>query len=348
MSREYLPRIFDTFSQEDSGATNKYGSSGLGMAITKSIVEMMNGKIEVTSEKGVGTEFTVTITLMDSDKRISEEDKDIEIRPHEISVLVIDDDPVACDHAKLVLDKAGIASEIAASGEEALEMVKVRKARQEPYNLIIVDLRMPGMDGVETTREIRSIIGDESAIIILTAYSWDDIHEEARAAGVDSFISKPLFTGSLLEEFKEALKRRRAASEKQAAKADLDGRRILLAEDMEINAEIMMEILKTRNITAELASNGRIAVEMFSESPVGYYDAILMDMRMPEMDGLTATARIREMKREDAASIPVIALTANAFDEDVQRSLQAGLNAHLSKPVQPDILFETLEKMIKA
>ena len=347
MSKDYLPKIFDTFSQEDSNATNKYGSSGLGMAITKSLVEMLNGKIEVDSVKGVGTTFTVTVTLMDSDKNDIKGD-DVEIRPHELNVLIIDDDPIACDHAKLVLEKAGIAAETVLSGKEAIERVKLRHARREPYNLIIVDWHMPEMDGVEVTKQIREIIGNETAIIILTAYNWDDIIDEAIAAGVDSFIAKPLFSGNLLDEFKKALKKKNLHTATIKTKADLKGKKILLAEDMPVNAEIMIMVLQMREIEADLAENGKIALEMFEKSPPNHYDAILMDMRMPEMDGLEATQRIRALDRPDAKTIPIIALTANAFDEDVQRSLQAGLNAHLSKPVEPDGLFETLENMIKA
>ena len=348
MSKEYLPKIFDTFSQEDAGATNKYGSSGLGMAITKNIVEMMNGKIDVASEKGVGTTFTVSVTLMDSDKKMSETAEDIEIRPQDMSVLVVDDDPLACEQAKLVLGQSGINCEIAMSGEEAVEMVTLHHARRETYNLIIVDWKMPEMDGVETTRQIRSVIGDESAIIILTAYNWDDIYDEAIDAGVDSFIAKPLFSGNLLDELKNAMKKKNIETFGETKKAELEGRRVLLAEDMMITAQIMIEVLDMRGIKADHAEDGEEAVKLFSSHPEGYYDAILMDMRMPKMDGLTATTKIREMDRTDAASIPIIALTANAFDEDVQRSLQAGLNAHLSKPVEPDVLFETLENLIPA
>ena len=345
MSEDYLPKIFDAFSQEKSGAGNKYGSSGLGMAITKNIVEMMNGKIEVTSEKNVGTTFTVAVTLIDSEKK-SDAESDIEIKQHEMNVLIIDDDPVACDHAKLVLGKVGIAAETALSGKDALEMVKLRYARRQPYNLIVIDWQMPVMDGLEATRQIRKIIGEETAIIILTAYNWDDIIDEARAAGVDSFIAKPLFSSNLLDEFKAALQKKNSAPVAKG-KADLRGKKILLAEDMLVNAEIMMEVLKMREMIPEHAENGKIALEMFEKSAPNYYDAILMDMRMPEMDGLQATMAIRKLDRADAKTIPIIALTANAFDEDVQRSLQAGLNAHLSKPVNPDVLFETLETMIQ-
>ena len=264
-----------------------------------------------------------------------------------MSVLIIDDDPVACEHAKLVLEKVGISAEIAESGKQALEMVSLRQTRRDPYNLILVDWKMPEMDGVETTRKIREVVHDESAIIILTAYSWDDVLEEATSAGVDSFFAKPLFAATVIDEFKAAVSRKIESESERAGKAELAGRNVLLAEDVAINAEIMMMVLQSRDMTADLAENGRIAVEKFAASEPVYYSAVLMDMCMPEMDGLEATRKIREMDRPDAAEIPIIALTANAFDEDVQRSMQAGLNAHLSKPVQPDVLFETLESLIK-
>ena len=346
MDKDYLPKIFDAFTQEDATTTNKYGGSGLGMAITKNIVEMMNGSIAVESEKGVGSTFTVNVTLRNSDRTDSEKHSDI--RPQEMRVLVIDDDPVACEHAKLVLEEIGITADTASGGEEGLEMIRVHHARREAYNLILVDLRMPGMDGVEVARRIRELYNGESTIIILTAYHWSDIEDEAVLAGVDSFMSKPLFASNVLYEFKQAIERKRIKeSEAGGEKADLTGRRVLLAEDMMINAEIMIEVLEMMDMTVEHAENGKLAVELFSEKPEGYFDAILMDMRMPEMDGLTATQHIRALDRADAKSVPIIALTANAFDEDVQRSLQAGMNAHLSKPVEPERLYETLAELIK-
>ncbi len=344
MSREYLPRIFDTFSQEDSSSTNKYGSTGLGMPITKSLVELMNGHIEVQSEKDKGTTFTVTITLTESDRRGSDSDSG-ELHPDEMSVLVIDDDPVACEHARLVLGQVGVRCDTALSGPEGLEMVKVHHARRDPYNLLLIDWRMPEMDGVETTRQIRTILGYETPIIILTSFNWDDIAEEAREAGVDTFVPKPLFASSVLDEFREAFKKKGRTVGLQ--KTDLKGRRILLAEDMSVNAEIMIMVLAMREMETDLAENGKIAVDMFAAHEEGYYDAILMDMRMPVMDGLEAARTIRSLDRPDAGSVPMIALTANAFDEDVQRSLQAGMNAHLSKPVEPEDLFETLETLIR-
>ena len=344
MSKEYLPKLFEAFSQEDSSNTNKYGSTGLGMPITKSIVELMNGHIDVESEKHVGTTFRVTITLGQSN-HIALDGKDSELRPHEMSVLVIDDDKIACEHAQVLLGQLGISCEIALSGMDAVELVKMRHARREDYNFILVDWKMPEMDGLETTRQVRSIVGYDTPIVILTSYSWDDIADEAREAGVDAFVSKPLFAGTIMDEFRETFRKKSAKLRKK--NVDLTGKRILLAEDMAVNAEIMMMVLAMREIEAEHAENGKIAVEMFSSHEAGYYDAILMDMRMPEMDGLEATKAIRAMDHSDSKSIPIIALTANAFDEDVQQSMQAGLNAHLSKPVEPEILFETLESLVK-
>ena len=343
MDKAYLPKIFDAFSQEDENKANKYGSTGLGMAITKNIVEMMNGNIAVESEKGVGSTFTVTVTLRTSD-RIAQDVE--EIRPQDMRVLIIDDDPVACEHARLVLEEVGIVSDSCHSGDEALAMLEVAYARRAAYNLILVDLRMPGQNGVEVARRIRALYNGESTIIILTAYSWDDIMEEALAAGVDSFMAKPLFASGVLEEFRQAIQRKNLGHE-EARKADLEGRHILLAEDMPINAEIMKEVLDMRGMLVDHAKNGQIVLDMFAQSPEGYYAAILMDVRMPIMTGLEATAAIRALPRPDAKTVPIIAMTANAFDEDVQRSLQVGMNAHLSKPVEPEHLYETLEILIR-
>ena len=343
MSKEYLPHIFEAFSQEDASSTSRYGSTGLGMPITKSIVELMNGHIEVQSEKGKGSVFTVTVTLGESDRK-SVQTNEGDLDPHELSVLVIDDDCVALEHAEIVLGQIGIGCETAESGWEGVDKVRIRHGRREDYDLILIDWRMPEMDGVETTRQIRSLVGNDTPIIILTSFNWDDIAEEAKAAGVDTFVAKPLFAGSVMDEFQEAFRRKNELLERKTA--DLKGKRVLLAEDVAINAEIILMVLSMREMEADLAENGRVAVELFESHAPGYYDAILMDMRMPEMDGLEATRHIRSMDRSDAKTVPIIALTANAFDEDVQRSMQAGLNAHLSKPVEPDALFETLEALI--
>ena len=343
MSEEFLPKVFDAFAQEDSSLTNAYGSTGLGLPITKSFVELMNGHIEVESRKGAGTTFTVTVTLTTVE---ATEDQDAtRLRPNEMHVLVVDDDPIACEHAVIVLGQIGVGCQTVQTGEDALRLVELRHARRDPFNLILIDWKMPGMDGLETTRRIREIVGHESAIIILTSYNWEDIVDEAKHAGVDSFVAKPLFAASVMDEFQEAFKRK--SESLRAARTDLRGKRILLAEDMAVNAEIMGMVLSMREIETDVAENGKLAVELFSSHEAGYYDAILMDMRMPVMDGLEATRTIRALDRPDAREIPIVALTANAFDEDVQRSMQAGLNAHLSKPVEPDTLFDTLERLIQ-
>ena len=345
MSKEFLPHVFEAFSQEDSSTTSKYGSTGLGMPITKSIVELMNGNISVDSEKGKGTTFTVTVPLGESGKQdVEVEGGDLKHR--NMSVLVIDDDPIALEHAEIILGQVGISCETAESGWEGIDKIKIRHARGEDYNLILIDWRMPEMDGIETTRHIRSVVGQDTPIIILTSFNWDDIADEALEAGVDTFVPKPLFAGSVLDEFREALRKKNETLLKKKT-VDLKGRRVLLAEDNAINAEIIMMVLDMREMEADLAGNGQEAVDLFAQSKPGYYSAILMDMRMPVMDGLEATRTIRGMEREDAKTIPIIALTANAFDEDVQRSMQAGLNAHLSKPVEPEVLYKTMEKLIK-
>ncbi|MBQ7159611.1 MAG: response regulator [Treponema sp.] len=347
MDKEYLPKIFDAFSQEDATATNKYGGSGLGLAITKSIVELMNGNITVESEKGKGTTFTVIVTLTNVENA-GVRTEDFDVNPHELKVLVIDDDPVACKYAHIVLEEIGVVSDTCMSGKEALELIQTQAARREPYNLILVDWKMPEEDGVAVTRKIRKIIGRETAVVILTAYNWAEIEEEAKGAGVDSFMSKPLFASSVLSEFKSALQKKQLVTQTAPHKADLHGKRILLAEDMQINAEIMKELLKMECMEVDHAENGQIAVDMMSKSAPGYFAAILMDVRMPVMDGLEATTTIRALDHPDAKDIPIIAMTANAFDEDVQRSLQAGMNAHLTKPVEPDKLYESLAELIGA
>ena len=344
MDKDYLPRIFDTFSQEDSTRKNKYGSTGLGMAITKSIVEMMNGTISVESEKGVGTEFTVVIPLRNSLYTGSASGDTID--PGALHVLIVDDEEIVAEHGRLVLDEAGIRADVCHSGMEALKMLEVQSLKQVPYSLVLMDWRMPEMDGVETARQIRKHYSNEKLVIIMTAYTWDTIREEALAAGIDGFLSKPIFASNVMEEFKHIVRRNRIDMFTEKQRTPLEGRHILVAEDIEMNAEILMDILEMEDMTADHAENGKTALEMFNGNAAGTYDAILMDVRMPEMDGLEAAAAIRALDRPDAKKIPIIALTANAFDEDVQRSLRVGMNAHLSKPVEADHLYQILGELI--
>ena len=343
ISREFLPKVFDSFAQEDSTRKNKYGSTGLGLAITKNIVELMNGTITVESEKGVGTEFVVVITLKDCENPHTDIDT---LNTKDMNVLVVDDDPIACEHARLVLEESGIRTDTCTSGREALEMIEVCHAKNTPYNLVLLDWQMPEMDGVEASKEIRKRYDNETTVIILTAYNWDEIMDEALHIGVDSFLAKPLFASNVVDEFMRIARRNSMSVANANRRAELEGRRILLAEDFVINAEIVKELLSLRGAEVDHAENGKLVLEMFEKSEPGHYDAILMDVRMPEMDGLEATKAIRELSRPDAKTVPIIAMTANAFDEDVQRSLQAGMNAHLSKPVESDHLYKTLEELI--
>ena len=344
MSKDYLPKIFEPFSQEDDTTTSRYGGSGLGLAITKNIVQMMNGTIEVDSEKGVGTTFIVNVPLKDSAR--GEGDDSQEMRPQDFSVLIIDDELLAREHAKSVLAEVGIESDICAGGKEALDLINMRHARREDYNLILVDWQMPELDGIALTREIRQLLGNETSVIVLTAYDWYEIEDEAIKAGVDTFMSKPLASTNILYEFQQAFLRKKQSTP-QKKEVELEGRKILVVEDMPVNAEIMMMILEMRGMISDHAENGKIAVDKFAESPPGFYDAVLMDIRMPVMDGLKATEAIRALDHPDAKTIPIIAMTANAFDEDVQRSLKAGMNAHLTKPADPEHLYKTLQELIK-
>ena len=344
MDKEYIPKIFEPFSQEDDSTKNKYGSTGLGMAITKNIVEMMNGTISVDSEKGVGSRFTVVVTLRNAAHEQGEGESTMD--PKHLRVLVVDDEEIPAEHARMVLEEAGIRTDACMSGEEALRMLEVAHLKQEPYNLVLLDWKMPDQDGIETAKEIRKRYDHETTVIVLTAYNWDDVMDEALSSGVDSFLAKPLCASNVLAEFERVAHRNNMSLFKEKQRASLAGRRVLVAEDIEMNAEIIMDILEMEEMEADHAENGKIAVEMFDQSPPGTYDAILMDIRMPVMDGLEAARAIRMLDRSDAKTIPIIALTANAFDEDVQRSLQVGMNAHLSKPIEPEVLYQTLGELI--
>ena len=342
MDESFIPKIFDSFSQEDGSRNSKYGSTGLGMAITKNIVTLMNGTISVKSEKGVGSEFTVVLTLKNCDQL----PETSFIKPQDMRVLVVDDEEIAAEHARVILEEVGIRADTCLSGADALNMLEIAHAKLTPYNLVLLDWKMPEMDGLEVTRQIRSRYDKETTVIILTSFNWDEIMDEALHIGVDSFLAKPLFASNVISEFERIARKNNMNLFREKKRADLKGRRILLAEDILINAEIMKQLIAMKEAEIDHAENGKLALDMFSQSAVGYYDAILMDVRMPEMDGLEATAAIRALEREDAKTIPIIAMTANAFDEDVQRSLQVGMNAHLSKPVEPDHLYQTLEELI--
>ena len=343
IDQNFIPKIFDPFTQENSSRSSKYGSTGLGMAITRSIVELMNGEISVRSEKGKGSEFTVVISLKNCRHQGPATHY---IKPNDMRVLIVDDEEIAAEHARLVLDEVGIRADICLTGKDAMQMLEVQYGKHAPYNLVLLDWKMPEMDGLEVAKEIRKRYSSETTVIILTSFNWDEIMDEALHIGVDSFLAKPLFASNVIDEFERIARKNNMSLFKERKRAELKDRRILLAEDIIINAEIMKHLLAAKEAVIDHAENGKLAVEMFEKSGVGYYSAILMDVRMPEMDGLEAAQTIRALDRPDARQIPIIALTANAFDEDVQRSLQVGMNAHLSKPVEPERLYQTMEELI--
>ena len=348
MSEEFLPHIFEPFSQESTGATAVYGGTGLGLAISKNIVDMMDGNITVRSIKGIGSEFTINVKL-----GITEEEK---LRHHlkkrdyhfsHLKTLVVDDDVTVCESAVATLKEMGIHAEWVDSGTKAVEQVKTLWENGRFYDMILIDWKMPEMDGIETARRIRRIVGPDVTIIIMTAYDWVSIEHEAKLAGVNLLMSKPMFKSSLISAFTKALDKKES-QEKQPEITDYDfsGKRILLVEDNQINTEVAAMLLENKGFEVETAGNGLRALELFSKSTRGYYDAILMDIRMPLMDGLTAATNIRHLSNADADSIPIIAMTANAFDDDIEKSKAAGMNAHLAKPIEPGRLYQTLSDFI--
>ena len=355
MDAEYIPTIFEAFSQEDATSSNMYGGSGLGMAITKNFVEMMNGDIDVQSEKGVGSVFTVTVTLKASSRTARLEHK--ATLPENLRAMVVDDDEIACEHAQVVLRALGVEADTSTDPVAALRTIEGAHTRGEAYDIVLTDYKMPEMNGLALARAVRGFDEDKTLIVLLTGYNWDIIENEAKA-DVDDIIAKPLFSDSLLHtlhtgllnkgvmELPEPEAEPEDENGEERLEAILAGRRVLMAEDVEQNAEILEDLLDLEDIESEHAINGQVAVDMFSQSPEGHYDAILMDVRMPVLDGLAATRAIRALDRPDAKTVPIIAMTANVFDEDVERSLQAGMNAHLSKPVEPERLYETMARLI--
>ena len=344
IKEEFLPKIFDAFEQGDNTTTTTFGGTGLGLAISKNLVDMMGGTIKVRSIVGIGSEFTIEVPLtVDESSMPLHHTKDVNFA--KLHALVVDDDIIICEQASSILKDIGMSGEWVTSGREAVEKVTAKCGQAFYYDFILIDWKMPDMDGIETTRQIRKIVGPDVTIIIISAYDWEAIESDARAAGANLLISKPLFKATLISAFKRA-KGMEAAEKENKVEIDFSGKRVLVAEDNAINAEIAKKLLEGRHFTVEVAPNGLKAMEMFVKNPVHYYDVILMDVRMPVMDGLQATSNIRRWDKEDARTIPIVAMTANAFDEDVEKSRAAGMNAHLSKPIEPELLYRTLYRII--
>lgn len=346
ISQSFMDKLFEPFSQESTGITNAYGGTGLGLAISKNIIDMMDGKITVHSIKNVGSEFIVDLKLGITEESRKQYNKKINTDFSYLSTLVIDDDISVCESTLMILKDMGIKAEWIDSGYKAIEKVKHMKMKKSFYDIILIDWKMPGMDGIETAKGIREIVGPDVTIIIMTAYDWASIEHEAKIAGVNLLISKPMFRSSLVSAFTKALGNKADQKESVIPEYDFKGRKILLVEDNAINTEVATVLLEKKGFTVETADNGLRALELFSKSEPGTYDAILMDIRMPLMDGLTATINIRHLSNQDAKSIPIIAMTANAFDEDKDKSKAAGMNAHLAKPISPEQLYQTLYNLI--
>ena len=343
MSEEFKRHIFDSFAREDSQRVHRTEGSGLGMAITKYIVvDAMGGDIQVDSSQGGGTEFSVTLDLEKA--MVTEEEM---ILPN-WRMLVVDDDQQLCESTVSALQSIGVSAEWTLDGESAVELVVSRHQRGDGYQIILLDWKLPGMDGIATARRIRQELGDSVPILLISAYDWGEIEHDAKEAGINGFISKPLFKSTLfnsLRQFAAPQAERSAEDRPSEARLDLTGKRILLAEDNELNWEVASELLGEEGLALEWAENGQICLDMFQKSPVGYYDAVLMDVRMPVMGGYEATRAIRGLDRADH-SLPIIAMTADAFAEDVKRSLDAGMNAHVAKPIDVREVMRLLGKLL--
>ena len=339
MSPEFMEIMYRPFSRQTDSRVNSIQGTGLGLAITKQMVELMNGMIECQSELGKGTSFTIALDLPIAEKQLEE------MRIDGIDVLIADDDPILLETAADTLESLGIRSEQANTGMEALEMIRRRHEAGNDYNVVILDWKMPDLDGIETIRRIRAEVSAPIPILLTSAYDWSDIEEEAKGAGANGFISKPLFRSGLYEKINELLGTGIKATEPTDDYSDLAGMNILIAEDNDINWEIISTILGMLGITSERAENGRICVNKMAEAAEGCYDLIFMDVQMPEMNGLDATRQIRKLDNQWAASIPIIAMTADAFSENVAECLQAGMNGHIAKPIDLKIVIKEIRRI---
>ncbi len=344
MSQDFVEHIFEPFERESTVTQSGIQGTGLGMAITKNIVEMMNGTINVESTVGKGSTFTVELGLKLQDtEKTDEQIKELE----GLRALVVDDDLNICDSVDKMLKQIGLRSEWTTSGREAVYRAKAAHDEGDSYHTFIIDWQMPGLSGVETAKKIRDAVGNEAPIIILTAYDWTDIEEEAKAAGVTAFCAKPMF----MSDLKTVLLAANNLLEKQVEApewtlADFSGKRILLVEDIELNREIAQMILEETGFVVDTAPDGTDAVAMMEKAEENYYDAILMDVQMPIMNGYEATRTIRRLARKDVKDLPIIAMTANALEEDKEAALMNGMNAHIAKPLDMDVFISVLRKFL--
>ena len=343
MSKEYMAKMYEPFTRETDSRVNTIQGTGLGLTITKKMVDLMGGTIECESEEGKGTKFKIVLDIAIADRQITD-DTILE----NIDVLLVDDDPVLLETGKDTLTSIGVNTETCESGRKALEMIDKRKEEGiKNYDVIILDWKMKEMDGVETLKRIKSEIDDSIPVLIISAYDWSDIEQEARNLGANGFISKPLFRSSLYDKINQALGHENKVAEPQDDYSDLVGLNILIAEDNEINWEIISAMLSMFGITAERAENGRVCVDKIKNAKENEYTLVFMDIQMPEMNGLDATRTIRKLDNKWAKSIPIIAMTADAFSENVTECLKAGMNGHIAKPVDIKLVVKEIRKIIE-
>lgn len=347
MEKEYIDKIFEPFSRASDSRTSKIEGTGLGMSIAVNIARMMHGDIKVESEIGKGSKFIVTVYLKLDDIT----DNSLEACKG-MPVLVVDDEEMSCESSCEMLKTLGMAAEYVLSGEEAVNRIVDAKTKERPFSVVILDWKMPDKDGLETAKEIRKAVGNDISIIILSAYDWADIESEAMDAGVNAFIGKPLFKSRLIQVLREVMGQERESNEQETTaletfkQQDFSGKRVLLVEDNEINIEVAKELLSIVGIQVEMAMNGKQAVEAVKEKEPGYFDLIFMDIQMPIMNGYEAARAIRSSGRKDMEEIPIVAMTADAFADDIRRAEEAGMNGHISKPVDIGKLEEALRQWV--
>ena len=327
MSPDFLKRIYESYSRADGDRIHKTEGAGLGMAITKYIVDAMEGTIDIQSEPDKGTEFLLTF---DFEKAAA---MNMDMVLPSWNMLVVDDDELLCRTAMDALKSIGIKAEWTLSGEKAIELVNEHHKRREDYQIILLDWKLPGMNGIQVAKEIRHNLGDEVPILLISAYDWSEFESEAREAGISGFISKPLFKSTLYYALRQYMGTETENGQTLNPNIDLSGRRILIAEDNELNWEVANELLSDLGVELDWAEDGQICLDKFQKSPEGYYDAVLMDIRMPHMTGYEATKMIRGLNHPDALSIPIIAMSADAFSDDIQHCLECGMNGHIAKPI---------------
>ena len=339
MSPEFMATMYQPFSRQIDSRVNSIQGTGLGLAITKRMVDLMDGTIDCQSKQGEGTTFTVILDIPVADRQRD----DMMLDP--IDVLIVDDDEILLQTAADILASLGASVETAQSGLEALGMVKHRHLSGQDYGVVIVDWKMSETDGIETIRRIRTEVDGNIPILLISAYDWSDIEDRAKAAGANGFVSKPLFRSTLYDKINDLIGKESRSIEPEDDYSDLEGLHILIAEDNDVNWEIISAILAMYGITTDRAENGRICVDMMREAAKGSYELIFMDVQMPEMNGLDATRAIRKLEDPWASSIPIVAMTADAFSENVMECLDAGMNGHIAKPVDIKLVIKEIRRI---